>query len=406
MDPKDFILPSYLVDATRFNTVISSAVTQAAITPNVGIASAIQASSAMRDILHPSSTLLGAQTVSPAYLGSAYSSLATLRQPYDVLGSTAAYPYASTVNSLASAAYLGAGVRDLIANTVVSPTAFAATTVPLGSAAFQVGVSDNLRLASGVASPYLASSATVFSLETSYAKMLGAAGLVAGVPVAGSFVNSLHSNVLGISGALRSTWELVQSDVAIMTTGSVAMLRSPAIELYTATQAAAVFSLPAADYPATGDEIETILDEAVDDFESRLGSLHQGLVEAYKGGIDALNAGGRDWRRHVMVSFRELSTHVLHLLAPDEKLIPSAAPGDLHNGKPTRRARLNFIFNDVAGPAIAKFYEADMKAAIELFDLLNDGTHRLEQSATSEQAHYIRGRVVGLITAVLEASGY
>lgn len=46
-----------------------------------------------------------------------------------------------------------------------------------------------------------------------------------------------------------------------------------------------------------------------------------------------------------------------------------------------------------------------MKAAVELFELLNTGTHKLEQRATPDQVHYIRGRVVGLLSSMLDARG-
>jgi hypothetical protein len=107
-----------------------------------------------------------------------------------------------------------------------------------------------------------------------------------------------------------------------------------------------------------------------------------------------------------MTSFRELSMHVLHKLAPDSEVLPKASPADLHEGQPTRKARLRFIFSPVVGPEIAKFFDADMKAAIELFDLLSKGTHKLGNTATQNQIHYLRGRVSGLLASMLSARGY
>lgn len=158
--------------------------------------------------------------------------------------------------------------------------------------------------------------------------------------------------------------------------------------------------------PEQDEEIEETIDEAVDSFESRLAALNQDLITTYRGGIEALETGGSDWQRHVMVSFRELTTHVLHMLAPDADVLKRAEPEDLHNGRPTRKARLNYIFAEVAGPEIADFFEADVKAAIALFDLLNNGTHRLEQRASKEQVHYLRGRVAGMIASMLAARGF
>jgi Predicted pPIWI-associating nuclease len=403
-DPKDFILPSHLVDQNRFSGIINNAALQVSTSPYSGITVAVDAGAALRNILSPSVALLGSAVVPAAYPLSAYSSLATLTKPYEAMSALAVTnPYRVTADALAVAGSIGRGVHDLYANTSLSPSVLGSSPLSVAGAAFTVGVADSLRVTSSVTAPYLASSAAVFSLETSYAKLLGNTDIT----IAGAAsINALQSNVLTVSGALRDAWNTMRTDSAFLSTASLSGLRSPAVELYTATQAAASISLAKEDRPATDEEVEDILDETVDAFESRLAAVHQGLVSPYRGGAEALANGGTDWQRHAMVSFRELSTHVLHHLAPDAEILPTAKPADLHNGKPTRRARLNFIFADVGGNALAKFYDADMKAALKLFDLLNDGTHRLEQDATPDQVHYLRGRIVGLLSSMLEARGF
>jgi len=352
LDPKVFILSSHLVDTARFGSIVSSAVDAARINTLSGVTLAADAGSALRSILSPSRDLLGTTVVPVGYAASAISSLASLRQPMEVLTSlTLANPYANTLNVLASAGNIGLGINAILAQS---------------------------------------------ELATSIKPELTLAGTTFHLGVAG---------VLEISSALKSTWDSIRVDSAFLSATSIALLRAPAVELYTATQASAAFSLPEEDLPDPDDEMEGILNEAGDALESRLAALHQDLVGVYRGGIEALENGGTDWQRHAMVSFRELSTHALHLMAPDDKILPNAKVGDLHNGRPTRRARLNFIFAEVAGPAIADFFDKDMKAAVELFELLNTGTHKLGQSATPDQVHYIRGRVVGLLSSMLDARG-
>ena len=321
---------------------------------------------------------------------------------------TLANPYANTLNVLASAGNIGLGINAILAQSELATSIKPELT--LAGTAFHLGVADSLRISSSIAAPYLASSAAVFSLDTSYARLLDAARIsIAGTDVGNALISSriasLQPGVLEISSALKSTWDSIRVDNAFLSATSIPLLRAPAVELYTATQASAAFSLPEGDLPDPDDEMEGILDEAGDALESRLAALHQDLVSVYRGGIEALENGGTDWQRHAMVSFRELSTHALHFLAPDDKIFQNAKGGDLHNGRPTRRARLNFIFAEVAGPAIADFFDKDMKAAVELFELLNTGTHKLEQSATPDQVHYIRGRVVGLLSSMLDARG-
>jgi len=281
------------------------------------------------------------------------------------------------------------------------------------SRAVTVGVPESLLAVNSIASPYFASMSAVHSLEASVVR-IGDTAFQSGLAYGGygtgaSAANlaTLHTGVVELSGALRTTWDTLSAGAHTALLGQIgsAVLRSPAVELYTAVHAAASVSLETADRLEVDTEIEDILDEAVDVFESRLAALDQAFVTIYRGGVAALERGGSDWQRHCMVSFRELSTHVLHALAPDAKVLHSAAPADLHNDRPTRRARLNYVFGAAAGGAIASFYEADMKAALGLFDLLNDGTHRRESSVSKEQVHYLRGRLVGLVSSMLSAQG-
>lgn len=357
LDPKDFILSSHLVDTARFGSILSSAVDAARINTLSGVSLAADAGSALRSILSPSRDLLGTTVVPVGYAASAISSLASLRQPMEVLTSlTLANPYANTLNVLASAGNIGLGINAILAQSELATSIKPELT--LAGTAFHLGVADSLRISSSIAAPYLASSAALFSLDTSYSRFLGAArisiaGTDVGTELISSRIASLQAGVLEISSALKNTWDSIRVDSAFLSATSIPLLRAPAVELYTATQASAAFSLPEEDLPDPDDEMEVILDEDGDALESRLAALHQDLVGVYRGGIEALENGGTDWQRHAMVSFRELSTHALHLLAPDDKILPNAKGGDLHNGRPTRRARLNFIFTEVAGPAIA-----------------------------------------------------
>jgi len=215
----------------------------------------------------------------------------------------------------------------------------------------------------------------------------------------------LQNSIASVSSAAHTTWEALRADNSLFAGSSLALLRSPAVELYNTAHLAGAVTLLSNQLPELDQEIEEVLDETVDELEPRLAALDQALVEVYHGAVAAIETGGPDWQRHSMASFRELTMHVLHKLAPDEQVLPGAQPTDLSDGRPTRKARLSFIFAGVAGPEMANFFEADMKAAIELFNLLNSGTHMLGNKATVEQLHYLRGRVAGLIASMLSARG-
>lgn len=408
IDPNDFTLRSHLVDAHRFSEIVNTALGSTRPDTFSALTTALDATSALRRALYPSSALLSSATPI-SHLRSAASSLASLRPAFQQLPSIQVpSPFDGTISALATLGSIGVGIQRLV-ETPPIPSALRLPELSLGAAAYQVGIADSLRLSRSVTSPYLGSSAAVFSLETSYSKLL--TGEISGLSsiqssLLPSYITSLRSDIFGLSDALKDTWASISGDINRLSVTTTPVLRAPAVELYTATQAAAVVSLPVDEIPDQDQEIEEIIDETVGSFVRRLAALSQALVTTYNGGNEALENGGTDWQRHSMVSFRELTTHALHMLAPDENVMVGANSEDLHNGRPTRRARLNHIFAEIAGPEIASFYEADMKAALALFDLLNDGTHRLEQHASAKQMHYLRGRVVGLVTSMLAARGF
>jgi hypothetical protein len=414
INPANFITGTTgLVDTTLFQSSVSSAVDYARINLAGGVNLAVNAGIAVRSLLPPTPTHLGITALANNYLTTAYSSLATLTAPYDSLaGVTAVSPYAGTLNSLSIAGTIGAGIRDLYASGTIASLGTQIAAGSLAGAAYQIGIADCVISARNIASPYLACASAVHSLEKTYGRVVGSSanGIVSInqylSTVTPSYVTTLQSSVVSLSGALKATWDTIGASPSFLANAPVSILRSPAVELYTATQTAAAVSLQHGERPEIDTEVEGILEEEVDVIESRLATINQDLVEIYRGGKVAIERGGPDWYRHAMVSFRELNTHVLHLLAPDAEILPAARPEDLHNGQPTRRARLNHIFAGMSGSAFTRFYEADMKAAISLFTLLNDGTHRLGNSATPDQCRYLRGRIVGLISSMLEARGY
>lgn len=408
--PKDFTLSSELVDPKRFDSVLADIVDSARQDPLSAMARAINTTTELRSAISRSSSLLRSSVLPLDCLSSVASSLATLRQPMEAFASAnIAGSFANTINSLATLGNIGLGVQNVL-NSDTFAAKIELPELSLGAAAFQLGVLDSLKIADSITAPYLASSSAVFQLETSFSKLLAhqppAISNFSRTITQLSQVTALQTSVLSISTALKDTWDSISYDASRLSLIPAPILRAPAVELYSVVQTSAAISLPAEDLPEADLEVENILQEAVDMFPARLATVHPDLVATYRGGIDALKANGTDWQRHAMVSFRELCTHTLHLLAPDDRVMKTVRVEDVQNGRPTRRARLNYIFAEVAGAEIAKFYDADMKAAIELFDTLSKGTHKLAQAATPKQLHYLRGRVVGFLTAMLEARGF
>jgi len=362
-----------------------------------------------------------------ASLKDTISVLGEMQRPYNEFSAASNFaPYIGSIANLASVSGIAASVEHL--STVVSPISVEKISSLVGSESVGVTAKNALANISGIrlhspmvsslplgavtgdlAGITLASTRTLLGVESAYAELRDTAlltSLAATRTEVPSYIKTLHEGLGSLSSAAKSTWDIIALTPAILDRTSLFSARSPSVEIYSASQAAAVISLPLSKFPPIDAQIEGIIDETVDEFEERLSLLEPALVEMYRGGIVAMETGGPDWRRQSMTSFRELMTHVMHILAPDTKVKPWAQPQHFDKGKLTRQARLEYIFESIADGEFTGFFKADLKASIELFDLLNNGTHRLTSKATPKQLRYLRGRIVNFITCMLEAKGH
>ena len=413
-DPKDYINPAtHNLDLLRVGSAMTSAVALAHTDPTAGLGSAIGTSLALRELMSPTSAVFRTQALTAIDAALTLSSLGLLRVPYDSLGGLhLADPYKGTLSSLAAVAGVAEGLRSTYASVGIAGSV-AATSMPPYAAALRADTLATFASAKTVASTYIASAASVYGLESTLVRAAGAGAVSSAfasspalVGISAGSLARLHAGITDLSIAAQRTWEGVFSNSAALRIFEPPVLRSPAVELYTAVHAAAAVSFEPNTILATDDDVEDVLEGEFEGFDARLASLDHDLVDVYRGGVAAIESGSSDWQRHSMTSFRELTTHVLHRLAPDREVIASAAPEELDKGRPTRRARLGYIFAGVAGGEIAQFFRADMAAAVALFELLNSGTHKLGNRATREQVRYLEGHVVGLVSSMLRARGH
>jgi len=131
------------------------------------------------------------------------------------------------------------------------------------------------------------------------------------------------------------------------------------------------------------EEIEDSVNELLDSLDPRLHSTWLGAKEA-------LRSDNPDRKRHVVVSLRELVTHVLHTLAPDNEVQKwTNEPEHFHEGRPTRSARVLYICRGVNHGPFKSFINADVKANIEFISLFQRGTHELDIAFTESQLRAI-----------------
>ena len=104
--------------------------------------------------------------------------------------------------------------------------------------------------------------------------------------------------------------------------------------------------------------------------------VHPELVTLYLGAKEALYSNNPDHKRHVLVSLRELTIHLLDTLAPKRDVLDwlckDGTPDDLDSrGGPKRHAKIRYILRFVSHKPLAKSVQCDADAFEELYQLYN-----------------------------------
>ena len=139
-----------------------------------------------------------------------------------------------------------------------------------------------------------------------------------------------------------------------------------------------------------------------------LQQVDPGLARPYIGARDALYGNNTDRARHILSSLRELWYHLLRRLAPND-LVAAWIPGIanqkdlLHEGKPTRRARVLYVCRELNSDPLTDFLLHDTRALVKLIELFNR-VHELETELTDEQLRAIVLRTESWLMYLLQIS--
>lgn len=139
-----------------------------------------------------------------------------------------------------------------------------------------------------------------------------------------------------------------------------------------------------------------------------LQQVEPGLARPYIGARDALYGNNADRARHILSSLRELWNHLLRRLAPDD-LVAAWIPGVsnqkdlLHEGRPTRRARVLYICREINNEPLTDFLMQDTRALVKLVELFNR-VHELETELTDEQLKAILLKTDSWLMYILQIS--
>lgn len=139
-----------------------------------------------------------------------------------------------------------------------------------------------------------------------------------------------------------------------------------------------------------------------DELETALARFNPELVALWKGARRAVFSDNPDRTRHISISLRELLGHALRRLAPDTAIASwTQQPAHFDKGKPTRRARLEYLYSSVEATPLRKLVEADIRAAIELFDVLSAGAHVVNLGANTDALMLMLTRAEGILLLLL-----
>ena len=139
-----------------------------------------------------------------------------------------------------------------------------------------------------------------------------------------------------------------------------------------------------------------------------LQQVDPGLARPYIGARDSLDGNNADRARHILISLRELWNHLLRQLAPDDLVtawIPGVAnqKGLLHEGEPTRQARVLYVCREINNDPLTDFLMHDTRALVKLIELFNR-VHKLEADLTDEQLRAIVLKTDSWLMYILQIS--
>lgn len=158
------------------------------------------------------------------------------------------------------------------------------------------------------------------------------------------------------------------------------------------------------DDPEADTAIEIVRTEYLDSVEAGLLAIDPRLLKMFQGAKLAGKSQNVDRARHVAVSLREMTTHLLHILAPTAAIKSwSTSDSDFANGKPTRASRIRFIYSRY-GTEVLDFFDGDIKEAIKWIDRINGETHTLDGFESDGAIEALIARFEGIALSLIRGA--
>ncbi|MYC63794.1 MAG: hypothetical protein F4X16_13360 [Caldilineaceae bacterium SB0661_bin_34] len=131
-----------------------------------------------------------------------------------------------------------------------------------------------------------------------------------------------------------------------------------------------------------------------------LATISPDLNNRWDGALFALDPNNPDAARHFCASSREIITAILDIEAPNADVIQLLPNCQLTpQGMPTRRSKMKFLLcrQGSAHETLEEFADANISDVVNLFQVLNTGTHGAAGAYSTTQLTAIKDRVEGAI---------
>ena len=219
--------------------------------------------------------------------------------------------------------------------------------------------------------------------------------------IAKSSISSLNNMALSYD----SLWSDLSKDISNLVAADALVIERPPVELYRAgTLARLVAPVEEVIVEEEPPELKRIISSAPA-IREKIQAIGQPFVALYDGAIEALKGGKADKHRHVCTSLRELIIHAIDKLAPDTDVVRcNTSKKYLRDGKPTHRARIQYICRNIDVGSFTIFVNSDVKSALEFINLLNKGTHSIPSPFTDAQLSALVSRAEGLLSFLADIS--
>ena len=140
------------------------------------------------------------------------------------------------------------------------------------------------------------------------------------------------------------------------------------------------------------------------DVDLMLADVDPGLVTMLDEAVEVAFSTATGRVRHASVSLRELATHVLHRLAPDDEIRRwSQDPTHFHNDRPTRQARVLYVCRHVNYGPYSKYLKKSVGATVAFFETLN-GLHDVRPDVCDFQLRLMLTDAIGILRFLLRTA--